>query len=260
MRRRTRLEILAVLRHGIRLARRMERAAARTDLRKPIRKVACGFLVRNRRLAVAVERLGEGCAYEGRMLLRSMLEIMINYAWIRLRRKHSRAVRFLSYQPLELLRVHAQMRDTFSQAEFEQTQRNLESQRRRVRHLFRFRDRRGRMQWARSWAEVSSVEARLREVRSVETPDQFDPFLYGLYAWISSAVHGGPNSLNEVLAKKRNSSVATRQPERNPTAQFKGAAIALAYTVEAAVEDLDLKQLLGSQVEEYSRAVQLLKR
>ncbi len=116
------------------------------------------------------------------------------------------------------------------------------------------------MQWARSWAEVSSVKDRLREVRSVETPDQFDPFLYGIYAWISSALHGGPNSLNEVLAKKRNSSVATRQPERNPTAQFKGAAIALAYTVEAAVEDLGLKQLLASQVEEYSRAVQALKR
>jgi hypothetical protein len=152
------------------------------------------------------------------------------------------------------------MRDTFSQAEFEQIQRNLESQRRRVRHLFRFRDSEGNMRWARSWAEVNTVESRLREVRSEETPGHPDPFLYGLYAWISSAVHGGPNSLHEVLAKRRNSSVATRQPERNPTGQFKGAAIALMYTVEAAVEDLGLKQLLASQVEEYSRAVQALGR
>ncbi len=255
MKRRRRVEPLAVLQRGIRLARHIERAATQIDLRKPIRVVACGFLVRNRRLAVAVGRLGEGCAYEGRMLLRSMLEIMINYAWIRLRQKHSRSVRFLSYQPLELLRVHAQMRDTFSQAEFEQAQRNLEAQRRRVRHLFRFRDRKGRMQWVRSWARVSSVEARLREVRSAETPGQPDPFLYGLYAWISSAVHGGPNSVNEVLTKRGNSLVATRQPEHNPTAQFRGAAIVLLYTFEAAVEDLGLKQLLASQVKEYSSAV-----
>lgn len=260
MKQRSKREILAVLRHGIRLARLMERFATRTDLRKPIRKVACGFLVRNRRLAVAVERLGEGCAYEGRMLLRTMLEIVINYAWIRLRRKHSRAVRFLSYRPLELLKVHAQMRATFSQAEFEQMQRKLESQRRRVRHLFRLRDKQGKMQWASSWAKVSSVEARYREVRSVETPGQPDPFLYGLYAWISSAVHGGPNSLNEVVAKRRGSSVAARQPERNPAAQFTGAAAALAYTVEAAVEDLGLKRLLASQVEAYSNAVKALKR
>jgi hypothetical protein len=106
---------------------------------------------------------------------------------------------------------------------------------------------------------VSSVEARLREVRSTETPGHFDPFLYGLFAWISSAVHGGPNSVNEVLTKRRYSLVATRQPERNPTAQFKGAAIVLAYTVEAAVEDLGLKPLLASQVEEYSSAVQDLR-
>ena len=115
------------------------------------------------------------------------------------------------------------------------------------------------MQWARSWARVSSVEGRLREVRSAETPGQPDPFLYGLYAWISSAVHGGPNSVKEVLAKRGNSLVATRQPERNPTAQFKGAAIVLAYTGEAAVEDLGLERLLASQVKEYLSAVQDLK-
>jgi hypothetical protein len=115
------------------------------------------------------------------------------------------------------------------------------------------------MKWARFWTEVSSVEARLREVRSVETPDQFDPFLYGLYAWISSAVHGGPNSVKEVLTKRGNSLVATRQPEHNPTAQFRGAAIVLLYTLEAAVQDLGLKRVLASQVQEYSRAVQDLR-
>lgn len=259
MRRRRRVEPLAVLRYGIRLARRVERAAAQKDLRKPIRIVSCGFLVRNRRLAVAIERLDKRCAYEGRMLLRSMVEIVINYAWIRLRQEHSRATRFLGYQPLELLRVLPGMRNIFNQEEFKQTKRNLELQRGRVRHFFRFRDKKGKMQWARSWAKVSSVEARLREVKSAETPGQPDPFLYGLYAWISSAVHGGPNSLQEVLRKKGSSLVAKGQPESNPTAQFSGAAAALAYTIEAAVEDLGLNRLMASQVNNYSRTVQGLR-
>lgn len=250
---------LALLRRGILLARRVERAGVQKDLRKPTCIVAYGFLVRNRRLAVAVERLNKRCAYEGRMLLRSMLEIVINYAWIRLRQKHSRAKRFLAYQPLELLRIHAAMWYTFSQEEFKRTQRNLEAQRRRVRHLFRFRDKKGKMQWARSWAKVDSVEARLREVRSAETTGQPDPFLYGLYAWISSAVHAGPNSLKEVLRKRGNSLVAKGQPEKNPTAQFTGAAAVLAYTVEAAVEDLGLEPLLASQVKGYSTAIQGLR-
>lgn len=260
MQRRRSTKVVGVLRLGINLARRVEKAAAQARVRKPIEVVACGFLIRNRRLAVAVERLGKGCAYEGRMLLRSMLEIMMNYAWIRLRQRHSRALRFIAYQPLELLRVHAGMRHTLSQTEFERTRRNLERQRRQVRHLFRFRDGTGKMRWAHSWAKVSSVEARFTEVKSAETRGQPDPFLYGLYAWISSAVHGGPNSLREVIARRGDSLVATRQPERSPSAQFVSAAAVLAYTIEAAVEDLGMKRVLGPEVASYASAVQSLRR
>src|SRR5437867_2769791 len=116
---------LAVLRRGIRLARRVEALARRSEIRKPIRLVGYGFLVRNRRLAAGVERLGTACAYEGRMLLRSMIEIMINYAWIRLRQKHSRARRFVAYRPLELLHVHASMHASMPAHDFDLARGNL---------------------------------------------------------------------------------------------------------------------------------------
>ncbi len=250
---------LVVLRRGIRLARRVEALARVSTIRTPLRFVAYGFLVRNRRLSMAVDRLGAASAYEGRMLLRSMLEIMINHAWIRLRQKHSRALRFVAYQPLELLRTHTSMEAAMQPAEYERARRNLERQRRAVRHLFRFRDHKGKMQWARSWAAVGSVEGRLQEVKSAETPGQPDPFLYGLYSWISSGVHGGPNSLKEILQKRAGALVARRQPERDPKAQFAAAAAILAYTIKAAMEDLRLKKSIGAKVVNYSAAVQALR-
>ena len=251
---------LRVLRSGIRLARRVEALASASMIRTPLRFLAYGFLVRNRRLAVAIERLGTASAYEGRMLLRSMLEIMINHAWIRLRQKHSRSLRFVAYQPLELLRVHASMQASMSPADYERARRNLERQRRAVRHLFRLRDRNGKMQWARSWAAVSSVEGRIQEVKSSETPGQPDPFLYAMYSWISSAVHGGPNSLlKEVFDRRAGVLVAKRQPERDPSAQFAAAAAILSYTINAAAEDLRIKKIIGSDAAKYTVAVQKLR-
>jgi hypothetical protein len=161
--------------------------------------VAYGFLIRNRRVAEAIERLGETSAYEGRMLLRTMIEIMFNQAWIRLRAKHSRALRFAAFQPLELLRVQTSLHATLAPAEYQATKRNLERQRRDVRHLFRFRASNGMMRWAKSWASVSTVEARIQEVRAAEAPGNPDPFMYAMYSWISSAVHGGPHSVNEMF-------------------------------------------------------------
>ncbi len=245
------MEPLIVLRRGIRLARRVESLAPDAEVRKPIGMVAFGFTVRNRRLATAIERLGLNCAYEGRMLLRSMIEILINYAWIRLRKPHSRALRYIAYHPLERLNVHRLMRETLEPEMLKESQRYLEEQRRRVRHLFRFRDKNGKMQWARSWASVSSLEARLQEVKADGNPSQSDPFLYGLYAWISSAVHGGPHSLDEVLTSRDQRIVAKEQPEQDPTAQIKAAATTLAFTLRAAVDDLKLKKVMKAELDTF---------
>jgi hypothetical protein len=184
---------------------------------------------------------------------------MSNHAWIRLRSKHSRALRFVSFQPLELLRVHGSLAASMSPAEYGKARKNLEKQRRAVRHLFRFRDGKGKMQWARSWAAVPLVNCRMAEVRSSEAPDQPDPFLYGLYSWISSAVHGGPNSINDMFHGLSGALVPKRHPERDPTAQFAGAAAALAHTLSCAAEDLKLRAAVGKKVDLYSGSVQGLR-
>src|SRR2546422_4891915 len=97
----TRPNPATLLRRAIRLAKRIETEGRPTDFRRRIRLVTYGFLIRNRRIAAAIERLGTDCAYESRMLLRPMVETLINHAWIRLRDTHSRATRFVAYQQLE---------------------------------------------------------------------------------------------------------------------------------------------------------------
>ena len=118
-----------------------------------------------------------------------------------------------------------------------------------LRDHFRISNKEGKLKWARSWASAPSVEARLHEVQAAQNPSGPDSFLYALYSWFSSAVHGGPNSLSDML-KKAN----------DPTDHFAAAAAVLAFTLGAAVEDLELSQNLGAQIERYSEAVMMLKK
>ena len=254
------MDRVKVLRRGIRLAKSIERQAQNASLKKRLQLVAYGFLVRNRRSASAIEQLGARCAYEARMILRSMLEIMINYAWIRLRNKHSSSTRFLSYQPLELLKVHRSMQSAMSPAEYKAAHRNLVNQRRQVRHLFRFRDKNGKLRWARSWAQVSSIAARLDEVQASENPAGPDPFLYAMYAWFSSTVHGGPNAMKEIFTLRNGKLVPRKQPENVPGGHYVGAAAALAFTLEAAAEDLQLSRNFRGEAERYTQLVKSLRK
>ena len=93
------------LKQCISLAKRLEAIVSPIANKKEITFVGFGFLVRNRRLAGAILQLGESHAYEGRMLLRSMIEIHINYSWIRLSSPKRRANRFLKFQSLEELMI-----------------------------------------------------------------------------------------------------------------------------------------------------------
>jgi hypothetical protein len=191
--------------------------------------------------------------------MRSMLEIQINYAWIRLRNSHSRALRFRQYLPIDRLRLLEKAGTIFRASDYTARRRAFMAERRNVRHLFRFRDKNGKMQWAQSWASVSSVEARLAEVQKKEKPGSSpDPFLYGLYVSFSSATHGSPGSLIEVLDVVGGRLIPKRQPEVRPNAHQVGAFILLVWTIEAFAEDARLRRQCGSLIRTVSKPLKAM--
>ena len=234
----------------------VESATAQKRLRHPLPLAGFGFLVRNRRLAQAIQRLGIRGAYESRVLMRTMLEIQINYAWIRLRNSYSRALRYHRFIPLEQLKVLKQMNTLLKQDDYDNIRGRLEAERRRTRHLFRFRDSKNKLQWSKTWAAVSSVEARVSEVLSKERPGkQVDPFHYGMYISFSSATHGSPGSVSDVLRIEDDRLVARQQPETNPAVHQRGAAILLAWTIDAFTEDARLRRRLRAELRPLKEAI-----
>ena len=244
----------ALLRNAIRVAQVLEAAGSAKTLRKPLQVAGYGFLVRIRRLAQAITRCGTQSAYESRVLMRCMLEIQINYAWIRLRNSHSRALRFHHYWSIDRLRLLEKAGTIFRAADYADRRRALIAERRKVRHLFRFRDKNGKMQWAQSWASVSSVEARLAEVQRKEKPAaKPDPFMYGMYISFSSATHGSPNSLVEVLEVAGSRLVPKSQPEMKPKAHYIGAFILLAWAIEAFAKDSRLRRPCATDIDSVTK-------
>jgi hypothetical protein len=236
----------------------VEAAAADKRLRRPLSLTGVGCLIRNRRIAQAILRLGAKSAYESRILMRTMLEIQNNYAWIRLKKSHSRAIRFHRFVPIERLKILKQMNSIMKEAHYEQMKQRLEAERSKLR-VFRFRDSKNKMQWAKSWAAVSSVEARLTEVLSAERPDKpVDPFWYGMYISFSSATHGSPGSLNEVVQRDGDRLVAKEQPEIKPSAHQRVAAIVLAWTIAAVTEDVRLRRQLRRELKPLDLAMAAL--
>lgn len=195
---------IRALYRAIRLARLSEAWVPREHQRRPIEVVAYGSLVFNRRLAEATARLRGEADYEARILLRTMLdEVQVNYSWIRLRHIHSRANRFVKYLPIEQLKIMEEMPVDWRDSTYPQEVRKLRLARSRVGYLFRKQNpKTGKSYWASSWASVSSFQARLMEVLRHEEPgvDPPDTFLYAVYRWTSSSVHGGPHALRELLS------------------------------------------------------------
>lgn len=204
--------------------------------------------MRNRRLAAAISRLGQPWAYESAILLRTMLEIKINYSWIRLRNSHSRARRFCRFWPLERLRLLEKAASIFRADDYDDRKRMLEQRRRKVRRLFRLRDGTGKMRWARSWAQVESVEARLAEVQKQQNPTGPDLFQYALYVALSSVVHGGPSSLEQVLSVHHRRLGPTRQPESDPQRHVVGALLLLMWTIETFATDAKARRALQPEL------------
>lgn len=209
-------------------------------------------------MAQAVLKLGRHCAYEGRMLLRSMIEIHINYAWIRVRESERRANRFLQFESLERLKVLKDLSACGDPARHRTDSRRLISRRAKVRHLFRNRDKQGKLQWDTTWSSAArSVESRLREVLKCESGD-YDPFLYGFYRWTSSAIHGGPISLDEVV-ELGPPLRAKSQPEGDPAAQIVGAFVVLMAAIEAFANDTQMLEDLEPELAKLRRALKRLR-
>src|SRR5688572_5899701 len=98
-------EARPLLTEVLRVASKLEAVAAERRSRRPLVLVGQTSMIRARRLAGAIVRLGEPYSYEARVLLRALLEIKNNYSWTRLRKAHSRALRFVSLLPLERLKL-----------------------------------------------------------------------------------------------------------------------------------------------------------
>ena len=204
--------------------------------------VAYTHLLRARRLAAAVAALGPGYGYEGRVLVRALMESYFNYAWIRLEDSEVRAERYLQFHVLEKLTVMADYPSELRGPGYELKMAQLRRDRLTLRHLFQYKDRTGKFCWAKSWASVGSFDGRLAQVQAAETPGcaPADRFMYMLYRWFSGVAHGSPQSVAELLRASPGGLEPKSDGELRTLTSMQGAAITLFSTAVLAVRDLGL--------------------
>lgn len=213
---------------------------SRSQQKKAIQRVAYGTLVRNRRLAQAIARLGADYAFEARALARSMLEIEFNYLWIRLKSPNTRAKSFLMFTPLEQLTIISAVGETLDSVSSTADIEYLTRRRDKLRRLYFRTNNEGKSWWATSWADVTKFEARLLAVQQAHTKasEKTDQFLYGIYRWYSGCVHGSPLSFMDLLGPSQFGARALAQPEPDPGQQVTSATLMLLTTLRPALTDL----------------------
>jgi hypothetical protein len=244
-----------LLGRSIRLARKLERISSNRAASRLLTRVGYGFLLRSRRLGTAIEALPSECSYEALILVRTLLEIFFEYQWIRLKRKHSRAVRFLRYQPIDKLKCLEAMPTVIAPPKRQSIMKRLKGERSKTRHLFRFRDKNGTWRWARSWAyPVSSIAGRVAELRLSAPTTPNDNYWYGLYRWMSWIVHASPQSLEAMLSA--NGTLKPRQPLEDPSLPLTLAWVLLLSIVGFLADDLKLAKALEPEL---SRLIRRLK-
>ena len=244
-----------LLRRSIRLARKLERIASVPASSTLLTMVGYGFLVRSRRLAAAIEAMPSECSYEALILVRSMFEIFFDYKWIRLTRKHSRAVRFLRYQPIDKLKALEALPTAFPPQKLQSIKRRLKTERSKTRHLFRFKDRKHVSRWASSWAHpVSTVAGRVAELRLSAPTTPEDNYWYGVYRWMSWAVHASPQSIDASVTM--NGRLKPRQALEDPSLPLILGWVLLISIIDFLASDLKLATALEP---ERSRLIKRLK-
>ncbi|MES2177798.1 MAG: DUF5677 domain-containing protein [Gemmatimonadota bacterium] len=212
---------------------------------RPIQAVAFGTLVRMRRLGEAVYELDEAHGYEARVLVRSILEIYYNYAWMRLRRPHQRANRFLAFGVLDTIRIMENWPESDWGTDHHSELAKLKRSRRRHRHLFRKKDSKGVLRWARTWADVSSLEARIAEVHRTARAG----LMYAFYGAFSGTAHGSPYSFTEVLTRGSKGPRARTKAEMSTRQALSGAGMALLAAMVSVCTDLDRPESLRLRVQ-----------
>lgn len=245
----------------IRLARRAEKLCPTQRLRPVRTLVTYGFMIRQRRLAEAIHRLGSRWAYEARCLARPTTEMFINLEWMRLYRGRARALRFVRFEPLERKKIANDIAGAMSQDAAKKMMAKYDAQCRGVRHLFRFKDQSTlKMSWARHWAKAEALRARFNEVQTVQATrlkkPRGDNFRYGVYAWMSSALHGGPLSLTEVLSDSHGRPVPKSRPESRWDAHLASAGVTLLLTIKAFAEEARLRRALGPEIRDLMKELQ----
>lgn len=209
------------------------------DVRKPIQLIALGTAVRVRRGTAAVAVLTPTFAYEARPLLRTVFELHVNYAWMRMKRPNQRANRFLKFQPLERLRWAETLVDgsDIKNHELAPAIKAMKKRRSRLRHLFF--DKRSK-RWAKHWASVSAFEARLRQIaRGVSDGGSF---LYTLYRWFSSSAHGGAQSFEDILTRIEGGIRERPQAALDSINEVEAAAVLLLATWQNVAADFKMER------------------
>jgi len=234
------------LKRCIALAKLLEDQIGSTSWYKKSTIVGFGFLVRHRRLAEAVLELGKDYAYEAQILLRCMIEIHYNHKWILLTAKERRANRFLKFDLLERLKISDSLSKSMDPNEYAAKSKKLKSKCAKVRHLFRLRDNKNKFVWAKSWASVTSFEGRLMKVLKPRNGEP-DKFLYALYRYFSSNVHGGPMSISQVL-ESSHTIQAKLQPESEPEKQIRGAFLVLIDSIRTLAENTSMIESLEPEL------------
>lgn len=235
---------------------RFEQLILGAHQRKPAGAVAYLTLVAERRLGASVAALKEEQAYEGRVLLRAMLEHYFNLAWILNRSPHRRANRFIKWLNLEKLRILESL-PTAEQKDYRPTIARLRKRRTTYRRLFRITDRRGRRVWSHSWSPVS-LAARVEEVcAAAPHATGTRSFIYTLYKWLSSATHGNVLYLINLVEPTRYGIRPRAQPDSDPKSITAGAAMLLIGSIQEAGRVLTFSQSMKdelSELQEGSRA------
>ena len=203
----------------------------------------------------AMRPLSPAWLYEGRLLLRGSFELCFNYSWIRLQPVR-RANRFMRFQVLEELNILREWPPELKTAKFKAEYRRLIQRRSELRHLFRRRNRQGKLEWARDWAG-RSLEARIREIEKRKPHDQITDVAYGLYRWLSSGAHGGPQSLGAVLSPTRFGLRPKSQPELTQAPVLTAMGTLLLGVLSHAARDLNFSD--GMKKELARLRVQILK-
>jgi hypothetical protein len=225
---------------------------------RPLPIVAFGTLIRNRRLASAVCTLGPDHAYEARILVRSILELLINYEWMRLRNSHSRASRFLRYQALDRVKLLEGLPPGIRPPNYDDICRTWRRKMTARRHLFRITTKDGKRVWTKSWATAASFEARLTEVTRAKAKQAGNPpyDLYVYYRWFSGTVHGNADSI-QVCLEPHNGRVREKaEPDPKPFAPLTAACGALNFTTGNVVVDLDLPESFADRVLEQRTSIE----